>query len=229
MIINTARLEPDYPLPADMVWGQGSSFNNRLVAGDQRRAVGDRLRHLPPDGRQHHGRAARASIRRACPIRLIIEPNEYLNRKWPEFWITHANIDKLWAAGVPIKKRLHDGLTHMKTLITSNIATIASSNFAAAWQRDHNYFVPAATKPAIYQAIKNRFQTMWNDAAGFAHFVPQPPDAPTLASPANGATGIAPTTSLVVEAGALCRQLRRLPRHVAVGDDASSATCRRCS
>ena len=31
MIINTARLEPDYPLPPDMIWGQGSTFNNRLV------------------------------------------------------------------------------------------------------------------------------------------------------------------------------------------------------
>ena len=27
----TARLEPDHPLPPDLVWGQGPSFNNRLV------------------------------------------------------------------------------------------------------------------------------------------------------------------------------------------------------
>ena len=30
MVINTARLEPDYPLPPEMVWGQGPAFNNRL-------------------------------------------------------------------------------------------------------------------------------------------------------------------------------------------------------
>ena len=77
------------------------------------------------------------------PIRIIVEPDEYLNRKWPEFWMTHANVDKLWAAGIPMKMRQHDGLTHMKVLITSTLATIASSNYAAAWQRDHNYFMPA--------------------------------------------------------------------------------------
>ena len=79
-------------------------------------------------------------------MRLIVEPNEYLNRKWPEFWMTHANVDKLWAAGIPIKMRTHDGLTHMKVLITSTLATIASSNYAAAWQRDHDYFMPAHGK-----------------------------------------------------------------------------------
>ena len=101
-------------------------------------------------------------------MRVIVEPDEYLNRKWPEFWLTHANVDKLWAAGIPMKMRTHTGLTHMKVLITSTIATIASSNYAAAWQRDHDYFVPATAKPTIYTAIKNRFQAMWTDTVGFA-------------------------------------------------------------
>jgi len=59
------------------------------------------------------------------PVQLLVEPNEYMNRVWPEYWLTHANLDKLWAAGVPIKQRLHQGLTHMKTLVTSNYAITA--------------------------------------------------------------------------------------------------------
>src|SRR3954465_5494515 len=30
MIIDTSRLEPDNPLPPELVWGQGPDFNNRL-------------------------------------------------------------------------------------------------------------------------------------------------------------------------------------------------------
>ena len=130
------------------------------------------------------------------PVRIIMEPNEYLNRKWPEFWITHANVDKLWAAGVPMKMRQHDGLTHMKVLITSTLATIASSNYAAAWQRDHDYFMPASAKPTIYTAIKNRFQAMWTDTAGFTDFRPQAPDAPTPSAPVSGSSGVNTTPTL---------------------------------
>jgi phosphatidylserine/phosphatidylglycerophosphate/cardiolipin synthase-like enzyme len=195
MVINTARLEPDYPLPAEMVWGQGPSFNNRLVQSinAEQTAVDFIIYRLTVD---NITQALLTKHQQGVPVRLIIEPSEYVNRKWPEFWITHANVDKLWAAGIPIRKRNHAGLTHMKTLVTSTEATIASSNYAAAWQRDHNYFVPATTKPAIHQALKNRFQTMWNDAAGFAVFAPEPPDEPALASPSSGAAGVPATTSL---------------------------------
>jgi hypothetical protein len=137
-----------------------------------------------------------AKHKAGVPVRIIMEPNEYVNRKWPEFWLTHAYMDKLWAAGVPIKKRIHVGLTHMKMLITSRYATNASSNLAEAWQRDTNYFVPAGTKPAIYGAMRNRFNTMWNDPAGFASFTPEPPDAPALASPSSGSTGVSLTPTL---------------------------------
>src|SRR5207237_6037834 len=105
-------------------------------------------------------------------------------------------VDQLWAAGIPIRQRVHAGVTHMKTLITSAYATSGSSNYAAAWQRDHNYFVSAAAKPAIFGAIRNRFEAMWNDSVGFAWFAPQPPDAPALASPAPGIGGVATNVTL---------------------------------
>ncbi len=195
MTIDTRRLEPDNPLPPDMVWGQGSAFNNRLVSeiDVEQTAVDFVIYRLTVDNITDALLARKAA---GVPVRLIIEPDEYLNRKWPEFWLTHANIDRLWAAGIPIRMRQHTGLTHMKVLITSQVATIASSNFAAAWQRDHNYFLPAAGKPAIYTAIRDRFDTMWNDTTGFRTFVPQPPDAPTPVAPVSGASGVSTATTL---------------------------------
>src|SRR6185436_7189040 len=31
MTVNSARLEPDYPMPADIIWGQGAQMNNRMI------------------------------------------------------------------------------------------------------------------------------------------------------------------------------------------------------
>ncbi len=195
MVVDTARLEPDSPLPPEMVWGQGSSFNNRLVQeiNKEPSAVDFVVYRLTVDNITQALLAKKAA---GVPVRLIVEPDEYLNRKWPEFWITHANVDKLWAAGLPMRVRTHTGLTHMKVLLTSTIATIASSNYAAAWQRDHNYFLQQSAKPAIWQAIKDRFDAMWT-STDFAEFQPQPPDAPTLASPAAGASNVATTPVLM--------------------------------
>jgi hypothetical protein len=195
MIIDTSRLEPDAPLPAEMNWGQGSGFNSRLVQEINKETTGISfvIYRLTVSNITD---ALLAKQKNGVPIRLIVEPNEYRNRKWPEFWLTHAYIDKLWAAGVPIKKRIHTGLTHMKMLVTSTVATNASSNYAAAWQRDTNYFVPAAGKPHLYNAMRDRFNIMWDDEVGFADFVPEPPDTPVLSSPVNTATGVANSTPL---------------------------------
>jgi regulation of enolase protein 1 (concanavalin A-like superfamily) len=195
MVVDTSRLEPDYPTPADLIWSQGSAFNNRLVQeiNNESTKIDFVIYRLTVSNITD---ALLSRYRAGVPMRLIIEPNEYMNRKWPEFWLTHAYVDRLWAAGVPIKQRKHDGITHMKSLITSDYATSASSNFAANWQRDHNYFIPAATKPTIHQAMVNRFQAMWTDTAGFTDFVPVPADRPTLASPASAATGVSTTPKL---------------------------------
>jgi phosphatidylserine/phosphatidylglycerophosphate/cardiolipin synthase-like enzyme len=195
MVIDTARLEPDAPLPADMVWGQGPLFNNRLVQeiNKETSRVDFAIYRLTVSNITE---ALLARHKNGVPVRIILEPNEYRNRKWPEFWLTHAYMDKLWAAGVQMKKRVHTGLTHMKMLVTSSVATNASSNLAAAWQRDHNYFVPASGKPQLYSAMRDRFDQMWADSSAFADFVPEPPDTPTLAAPLNAATGISPNTPL---------------------------------
>jgi phosphatidylserine/phosphatidylglycerophosphate/cardiolipin synthase-like enzyme len=189
MVINTARLEPDYALPSSMVWGQGAEFNDRLVAEINREptAVDFVMYRITV---QSVADALIAKHQSGVPVRTIIDPDQYTQRLWPEYWLTHAYVDRMWAAGVPIKQRAHTGLTHMKMLVTSFVATNASSNVAPAWQRDHNYFVPAATKPAIHGAMKDEFELMWNDTSGFTNFTPTAADPATLVNPASNATGV---------------------------------------
>jgi hypothetical protein len=196
MIINTARLEPDNDMPPDLIWGQGLDFNDRLVTeiSAERTFLQFVIYRLTVD---NITQALLTQKQNGLPMQLIVEPNEYQNSKWPEFWLTHANVDKLWAAGIPMKWRTHDGLTHMKTLVTSTYATNASSNYSAGWQRDHDYFVAKATKPAIYQAIKDRVTAMWNNSTDFTNFYPRPPDAATLVTPPDGATGVSTAPTLV--------------------------------
>ena len=196
MVINTARLFGDFAPPADLIYGQGPDFNNRLITEINKEntfldIVAYRL--TVPD----LANAILSRFQSGVPVKLFVEPNEYVNRAWPEFWLTHAYIDMLWAAGVPIMQRVHDGNTHMKTIITSNYATIASSNYTAAWQRDHDYFLSASAKPVIYQAIKDNFDWMWSNANGeYTTFTPQGPDSPTLESPSSGAGSAITTPTL---------------------------------
>ena len=201
MVINTARLEPDNPTPVDLIWGQGRDFNTRLVTeiNKENTSILFANYRLTVDDVTN---ALLNKQRSGVPVQLIIEPNEYLNRTWPEFWLTHANYDKLWAAGVQIKQRNHQGNMHMKTLITSAFATNASSNIAAAWQRDNDYFISAAAKPSIFTALKNRVIAMWNDPSGFVPFQPGRPDAATLSTPGNGASQVPANASLVWNAAA---------------------------
>jgi hypothetical protein len=176
MVINTARLEPNNPTPADLIWGQGSDFNNRMIQeiNNENTAINIVVYRLEvPELMQALLDKFRAGVR----VRVIVDPAQYTNIVWPEYWLTHAYIDMLYEAGVPVRQTHHQGVTHMKTLITSNYATNASSNFGPMWQRDHDYFVSASTKPAIYQAFVSQFNTMWNDTTDFVPLITTPPNA----------------------------------------------------
>jgi regulation of enolase protein 1 (concanavalin A-like superfamily) len=196
MVVNTGRLEPDYAMPPDMGWSQGPEFNNRLIQEINREVTAIDLVAY----RLTVSRVTDALIGRhleGVATRVMIDPEQYSSQVWPEYWLTRANVDRLWAAGIQIRQRVHVGLTHMKLLITSNYSTVASSNIASGWQRDHNYFVPAATKPAIHAALRTRFDQMWNDPSAFGPFRPLPPAAASLTSPPAGTTGVAAGTALV--------------------------------
>ena len=144
---------------------------------------------------------------------MFIEPTQYRSDKFPEYWLVGNEADRLWVAGIPIKIRTHDGLTHMKTLITSRSALLASSNYTKNWQRDHNYFIPLATKPTLYGQMKNEFNRMWNDTANYTNFKPLPPQPVTLVAPGAGAGQRIDLADTDLESRALGRRLRCLSRH----------------
>jgi hypothetical protein len=196
MTIDRTRLEPDHPdNPPGMNWGQGTELNSPMIAeinGESQRIDMVSYRLTVPD-------VTAALINRhsaGVPVRVIIEPTQYRNPGFPEYWLVGAMTDRLWAAGVRVKQRKHPGLTHMKALITSDTALLASSNFTKFWQRDHNYFISSSAKPSLYDAMSDRFEAMWNDPAGFEDFTPQPPWAAALVAPASGVLGVSTTPRL---------------------------------
>jgi hypothetical protein len=172
-----------------MVWSQGSELTNAMLGeiNAETQALDLVIYRLTIPSITD---ALIQKHRSGVTVRVFVEQTQYRNRLYPEYELTGANIDRLWAAGIPIKQRQHEGLTHMKTLVTSRTALNASSNFTENWERDHNYFIPAATKPAPYAALKNRLNTMWADNANYAPFQPQPPSTAPLRSPAYAAVNV---------------------------------------
>jgi phosphatidylserine/phosphatidylglycerophosphate/cardiolipin synthase-like enzyme len=187
MNVDRTRLEPerDTNIPG-MVWSQGTALIDAMTAEVLRetQAIDIVIYRLSVP------KLADALIKQhqaGVPVRVMVEPTQYRNIAFPEYWLTGAQVDRLWAAGIPVRQRTHEGLMHMKTLITSSVAMNGSSNFTKNWERDHNYFISAQTKPAIYLAVKDRFNAMWNDAVNYAAFAPQDPASIDVTGPPLGA------------------------------------------
>jgi phosphatidylserine/phosphatidylglycerophosphate/cardiolipin synthase-like enzyme len=197
MSISRVRLQPDYPtnIPG-MGWGQGSELINPMIAEIDAETVAVDLvtYRLTVPG------LTDALIRRknaGVPVRVFIEPSQYRSDKFPEYWLVGNEADRLWAAGIPIKQRVHAGLTHMKTLITSRVALLASSNYTKNWQRDHNYFIPALTRSTLYYRMKDQFNAMWNDAVNYTTFRPLRPEPVNLVAPGDGGINVTTLPQLV--------------------------------
>ena len=195
MTINRARLEPDYPNAPGMVWSQGPDLTDALLYEINRetQAIDLIVYRLTIPAITD---ALIAKRQAGVPIRVFVEQTQYRNLLYPEYELTGANIDRLWAAGIPVKQRQHEGLMHMKTLITSNTALNGSSNFTKNWERDHNYFISPTSKPLLYQALKNRFNAMWNDTTNYAVFQPQNPAPAPLLTPAYSSFDVSTTVTL---------------------------------
>ena len=197
MRISTDRLEPDWPTNVPgMVWSQGPELLSRMIAEIDAETQGIDLvsyRLTVPEVTDALIRRHRAGV----PVRVFIEPMQYRSRDYPEYWLVGAMADRLWAAGVPIKQRAHEGLTHMKVLVTSRVAMIASANFTRFWQRDHNYFASASASPSVYQAMKQRFAAMWNDPVNYTPFQPLRPEFVQPLAPATNGTNISTSSTLV--------------------------------
>jgi hypothetical protein len=198
MTIPQGRQVPDFStnIPG-MVWSQGTELTNAMLGeiNAETQAIDLVVYRLTIPSITD---ALIQKHRSGVTVRVFVEPTQYRNRLYPEYELTGANVDRLWAAGIPIKQRQHDGLTHMKTLVTSRTALNGSSNFTENWERDHNYFIAAAAKPAAYLAIKNRINTMWADGANYTPFQPQPPSMAALRTPAYAAVDM-PVTNVRLE------------------------------
>jgi phosphatidylserine/phosphatidylglycerophosphate/cardiolipin synthase-like enzyme/predicted Rdx family selenoprotein len=180
----------DYPTNG-LVWGQGPDINNAMIAEINAEPAGGAIdivsyRLTVPSITD----ALIARKQAGVTVRVFIEPTQYRSNKYPEYWLVGNEADRLWAAGIPIKIRTHDGLTHMKTLITSRTALLASSNYTKNWQRDHNYFIQLATKPTLYWQMKNEFNRMWTDTVHYTDFKPLVPEPVALVGPGAGGVNI---------------------------------------
>ena len=156
---------------------------------------------------QRHTNAIIAAKKRGVAIRLIVDPGEYRNRDriW-DAW----NVDRLYAAGIPIRITTHQGENHGKLVMLHGLGLtiFGSSNWSSASansQHEHNYFT---TKPNIFQWFTTYFDRRWNNsnpagAKETAPFTPIAPGTPTYHTPANGASNIPITgASLVWDGGA---------------------------
>jgi phosphatidylserine/phosphatidylglycerophosphate/cardiolipin synthase-like enzyme len=136
--------------------------------------------------------AAIAAFKRGVPVRLIVDSSEYSNpaRVWDRY-----NVDRLFAAGVPLKTTRHGGENHEKSLLFygQKIAVWGSSNWSSNsfnTQQEHNFFSTAAVKPWFFDWFANQFERRWNSPQEYRAFVPIGPAAPVNKTPANGATGV---------------------------------------
>ena len=82
MIINTARLEPNNPMPADLIWGQGPEFNNRFTQeiNNENAHVDLVIFRLEVD---NITQALLAKFRAGVPVRIIVDPDQYTNTPGP--------------------------------------------------------------------------------------------------------------------------------------------------
>ncbi len=194
MTVNRVRAEATYPTN-NLIWGQGPEIINPMIAEIDAENVSVDLvsyRMTVPSLTDALIRRKNAGV----PVRVFIEPTQYRSNKFPEYWLVGNETDRLWAAGIPIKQRVHAGLTHMKTLITSRVALLASSNYTKNWQRDHNYFIKLAEKPALYLRMKDEFQLMWTDTVNYTDFYPLRPEPVALVAPGGGAINVSTLPTL---------------------------------
>jgi phosphatidylserine/phosphatidylglycerophosphate/cardiolipin synthase-like enzyme len=150
-----------------------------------------------------HTDAMIAAAQRGVRVRLITEMDEYRNasRMWHSW-----NVDRLYAAGIPVRVRAHAGLNHEKAVILrgQGMTIFGSSNWtspSADGQQEHNLFT---TRPFALQFFTSQFDRKWTNATGNLEtepFVPLPPDAPSYTFPADGAVGVGRDTVLQFSAG----------------------------
>src|SRR5262249_24509704 len=189
-----ARRYPTYPIDPELNFPPDQDYATRSVADYNRetRRI-DAMMFRITDRR--HTDAIIAAHKRGVPVRIIVDEIEYrlAARLW-DAW----NVDRLYAAGIPIRWNVHQGVNHGKLVLLYGLGEtiFGSSNWSspsASSQHEHNYFT---NKTHVFNWFVSYFERRWNNSnpAGVketAAFAPLPPDKPVNKSPASGATGVA--------------------------------------
>ena len=208
-----ARRYPIYPTAPEMNFAPASgsaNYRSRSVkAYNAETQKIDVIMYRITD--QAHVDAIIAAFRRGVPVRVYTEQEVYRQTNY----IWHSmSVDKMYAAGIPIKVRGHLGQNHQKSVLLygQQITIFGSSNWtstSADKQHEHNYFT---TKPHIFQFFVDQFERKWNNtnpigAQETIPFVPEPPSDPVSKSPANGAVGVATSGAKLIWYGGLWAHL----------------------
>jgi hypothetical protein len=199
-----ARHYPMFPQDPTLNFPPGQSYATRALAlySSERQGI-EVIMYRITDRR--HSDAMIAARQRGVSVRLITDTTEYrlASRMW------HAwNVDRMWAAGIPVRVPAHAGMNHQKSVILrgQRVVIFGSSNWTSASdrsQQEHNDFSP---QPWIYSWFMQQFSRKWNSAnpAGATEtkaFIPLPPAVPTYLTPANGTTGVARAVKLTWHGG----------------------------
>jgi hypothetical protein len=197
------RSYPMFPIHPSMNFPPLQSFSDRAVSrynAESQRI--DAISFRITDHRQANGMIN--AVARGVPVRVITEPSEYRNpdRVWHS-----KHVDRMWLAGVQIKHRQHQGLTHEAAVVLHGLGEVifGSSNWTTAsdiYQDEHNYFYNASlNKPWFFQWFDDQFQRKWNDTANYVTFQPLPPSNPTNLGPPNGSSGHQSSVTLAWDGG----------------------------
>jgi phosphatidylserine/phosphatidylglycerophosphate/cardiolipin synthase-like enzyme len=145
-----------------------------------------------------HTDAILAAHQRLVPVRVIVEQAEYrVTKRYQHSY----NVDRLIAAGIPVRQRKHAGGNHQKlTLLRGQqMAIFGSQNWSqTSGQYEHNYFTK---KAALYQWMSDIFLRKWNSSSETEPFVILPPDQPVYVAPSSGANVNSDTVTLRWHAG----------------------------
>lgn len=185
-----ARVYPTYPIDPDLNFPQQQDYAARILGKYVKETQKiDVIMYRITDAR--HPDAMIAAQARGVPVRIMGDTLEY--RLPSRLWAAY-NLDRLYAAGIPVRVASVNNINHQKLVILYGqaMAVFGSSNWttpSANQQQEHNYFT---TKSWIFQWFVDQFERKWNNTAGneSTTFVPLPPDKPTILAPADGSVGI---------------------------------------
>jgi len=200
-VTTRTRSYPTFPISPDLNLPPGQSYTNRLLKLEklESQQIDVAMYRIT---QQSHGDALIAAFRRGIPVRYIGESREY--RLESRLWVSY-NMDRMYAAGIPMRVRAHEGLNHQKLILLygQGMSVFGSSNFTSPSdnsQQENNYFT---TKAWMFQWFQAQYDRQWNNSSPAgdietAPFVPLPPDKPVYRTIANGAVGVPATGQQLV-------------------------------